>query len=70
MKEVARYSEADPHAKEQAIANARALNLGRFTEPAIRRLVSKMPNREFSQTAWNLLDAVSKPVEKKLAWAN
>lgn len=69
MKQVVRYGDPDSKAKEQAVANARAIGLGRFTEPAIRRLVNKMPSREFSQTAWNLLMASAKPVEKKVALA-
>jgi hypothetical protein len=68
MKEVARYSDTDPITRQQAIANVQALGLGRFTEPAIRRLIGKMPNREFGQTAWNLLrDSTPKPAEQKLA---
>ena len=69
MKQVAQYSQSDSQAKDQAVAGARAIGLGRFTEPAIRRLVTKMSSREFSQTAWNLLEAVAKPVDKKLALA-
>lgn len=69
-KEIVRYSGGDSAAREQAVTNARALNLGRFTEPAIRRLTSKMPNQEFSNAAWNLANAMGKPAEKKLALAN
>jgi hypothetical protein len=69
MKQIVRYGDADPQAKKQAIADTRALGLGRFAEPAVRRLVNKMPNRKFSQLAWNLLDASGRPADKKLALA-
>ena len=69
MKQVVQYSQSSSEGKDQAVAGARAIGLGRFTEAAIRRLTSKMPSREFSQSAWNLLDAVAKPAEKKLALA-
>jgi len=69
MKQVAQYSQDSSQAKEQAIAGARATGLGRFTEPTIRRLVGKMPSREFSRTAWNFLEAVGKPADRKLALA-
>jgi len=69
MKQVAQYSQDSSQAKEQAIAGTRATGLGRFTEPTIRRLVGKMPSREFSQTAWNFLEAVGKPADRKLALA-
>jgi hypothetical protein len=67
LKEITRYGESSSAAKVQAIANTRAIGLGRFTEAAVRRLTSKMPNREFNQAAWNLLNEVGKPSDKKLA---
>jgi hypothetical protein len=69
MKQVVQYSQSSSEAKDQAVAGTRSIGLGRFTEAAIRRLTTKMPSREFSQTAWNLLDAVAKPPDKKLALA-
>ncbi len=59
MKQITRYSEGDSQIKEQAVTNTVDLGLGRFTEAAIRRLVSRMPSRDFSRTAWNFLEAVS-----------
>jgi len=69
MKQLVQYSQSSSDAKEQAVAGARAIGLGRFTEAAIRRLATKIPSREFSQTAWNFLEAVGKPAERKLALA-
>jgi hypothetical protein len=70
MKEVVRYSEGGSVQQDVAVANARALPLGRFTDAAIRKLVGRMANREFSQTAWNLLKAISNPSDNKVALAN
>ena len=69
MKEVVRYSEPDSQAKDKAVASARALSLGRFTDAAVRKLESQMLNREFSQTAWELVKALAKPADPKLALA-
>ena len=69
MKQITRYGDQDSQAKEQAVANARAVGLGRFTEAAVRRLVNRVPNREFSQAAWNLLNELGKPAGNKLALA-
>ena len=67
LKEITRYGEGSSTLKEQAVANTRAIGLGRFTEAAIRRLTSRMSNREFNQSAWNLLNAMGQPADKKLA---
>lgn len=69
MKQITRYGENDSTAKQQAIANARAIGLGRFAEAVVRKLVNRLPNREFSQTAWNLLNEMGKASDKKLALA-
>ena len=47
--------------RARAIEDARTLGLGRFLEPTTRRLMSKMPGREFSRVSWELLQAASKP---------
>ena len=57
--EVARY----PSDHAAAIAKVRTLGLGRFLEPAFRRLVQQHPeDRTFSTTGWELLQAASTPV--------
>jgi len=56
--EVGRYP-TDPAA---AVANVRALGIGRFLEPTFRRLVAQHPgDRSFSTTGWELLQAASVP---------
>jgi hypothetical protein len=56
--EVSRY----PSDRAAAIANVRTLGLGRFLEPAFRRLVQQHPeDRAFSTTGWELLQAASAP---------
>ena len=69
MKQVVRYSDKDEGIRARAIEDTRNLGLGRFLEPATRRLNGKMPGREFSQLSWDLVNAASKPAAeaKKLA---
>jgi len=62
LKQVIHYSEADAAKRPQVIADTRALGLGRFLEPAARRLIGKVPNQAFSSAAWELMQATSKPV--------
>jgi len=69
MKQITRYGESDSTAKQQAVASAQAIGLGRFAEAVVRKLVNRLPNREFSQTAWNLLNEMGKAPDKKLALA-
>jgi hypothetical protein len=69
MKQVVRFTEGDEMLRARAVGETRNLGLGRFLEPATRRLISKMPSREFSQFSWELLREASKPEPegKKLA---
>jgi hypothetical protein len=69
MKQITRYGENDSRSREEAVVNARAIGLGRFAEAAVRRMVNRLPNREFSQTAWSLLTEMGKGQDKKLALA-
>jgi hypothetical protein len=68
MKQVARFTHKDENIRSRAIEDARNLGLGRFLEPATRRLIGKMPSPEFSQVSWELVNAASKaaPEPKKL----
>jgi hypothetical protein len=61
MKQIVRFSDRDERVRTSAIQEARQLGLGRFMEPATRRLMAKMPTREFNQSSWALLQAASKP---------
>jgi hypothetical protein len=69
MKQVVRFTDKDENIRSRAVEDARNLGLGRFLEPATRRLNSKMSSREFSQVSWELVNATSKPAPepKKLA---
>jgi hypothetical protein len=69
MKQVVRFADRDEGARARAIEDTRQLGLGRFMEPTTRRLTTKMPNREFSRIAWELLQAAAKPAaeSKRLA---
>ena len=69
MKQVVRFTDKDENIRVHAVEDARNLGLGRFLEPATRRLNGKMSSREFSEVSWELVNAVSKPAPelKKLA---
>jgi hypothetical protein len=65
LKQIVRYHEADPAAKQKVIAETRQLGLGRFAEPTARKVLGNTPSREFSNLAWELLEAVGKPEKEK-----
>ena len=53
---IERYRTGDEAARAVAVENARSLGLGRFAEPAVRRVCMADPkNRDFSNAAWQLL---------------
>ncbi len=62
-KQVVLYSTGRDAAKQQAVSEVRKLGLGRFIEPAIRKMLGRLPSREFSQAAWNLAQESSKEIE-------
>jgi hypothetical protein len=53
MKQIVKFSEGD----QGAISQVNQLGMGRFADAAVRRMLGRTPNQEFSRTAWNLLDA-------------
>jgi hypothetical protein len=57
LKQIVRFSESDPVTRPKIVTETRNLGLGRFAEPAVRRVLGKTPNPEFSRHAWNLLEA-------------
>ena len=60
--EVERYRTGDEATRAAAVTNTRALGLGRFAEPAMRRLCLADPkNRDFTNAAWQLLYAAFAP---------
>ncbi len=59
LKQIVRYAEGDPTGRQQAVARIRELRLGRFLQPAVQGVLGTQPNREFSQAAWELLNAAT-----------
>ena len=64
LKQVVRYSEDQGDAKKNAIAGLRQLGLGRFSEPAARRVLGRTPSPEFSNAAYELIREAAKPVSR------
>jgi hypothetical protein len=54
------YSQGGADAKAQAVSDVRKLALGRFLEPAVRKLLGRNPNKEFAEAAWSLAQEASK----------
>lgn len=67
LKQIVHYSDNNTEIKAQAVEDLTKLGLGRFTEPAVRRVTSHYPSREFSQNAWELLQVSSPKKPKTLA---
>lgn len=61
LKQIVRYSEGDTAVRDQVVQDTRKLGLGRFAEPATRRLMSKLSSPEFNRVSGQLLEAASKP---------
>jgi hypothetical protein len=68
-RQVARFGSPDEHVQRQAVADTQAIGLGRFLEPAVRRLTTQNPDQEFNRHAWALLQAAGKPTPKPPAVA-
>ncbi|HEY0550198.1 MAG TPA: hypothetical protein VGF13_11405 [Verrucomicrobiae bacterium] len=64
-KQVVAYMDGDINAKLQAVNEVRAIGLGRFLEPATRKMLGKTPNPKLSQAAWHLAQEVNKTLEGK-----
>ncbi len=61
-REIERYRTGDGAARAVAVQNARSLSLGRFAEPAVRRVCHADPkNQAFGNAAWELLFAAYAP---------
>ena len=56
-----RFIAAGPTARTQITSDARALGLGRFLEPTVRRLAGRVPAKEFSTLGWEFLQQVRQP---------
>jgi hypothetical protein len=55
------YQKGNEASREKAVANVRALNLGRFQQAALRRLTARTPAAEFAKVASELLSKVNQP---------
>ena len=64
-KQTITYMEGDADVKLQAINEVRALGLGRFLEPATRKMLGKTPNPKLAEAAWKLATEVTKSAEGK-----
>ncbi|PYJ82296.1 MAG: hypothetical protein DME22_19100 [Verrucomicrobia bacterium] len=60
LKQIVRYSDGDADERHQAVNQVRRMNLGRFFQPAVQLVLGSHPNREFSQAAWELVQAATK----------
>jgi hypothetical protein len=69
LQEMVRYSSAEEIGRALAVENVRKLGIGRFADAVMRRILTRAPvTREFSNRAWELLQASAKaPAGKKLA---
>ena len=68
-REIVRYGQSDADGKAQTIEAVRALGLGRFLEPTVRRLEMRAAgDRKFKEQSSALLRAATqKPVSTRLA---
>jgi hypothetical protein len=64
-RQVTIYNQGDADVKIQALNEVRALGLGRFLEPATRKMLGKTPNPRFAEAAWKLAQEAGKSVEGK-----
>src|ERR1041385_8849860 len=69
MKQVVRYSDGDDKARPRGVEETRRLGPGRFVEATTRRLMGKIPSREFGSLSWELLQEATKPEAKEKAVA-
>jgi len=60
LKQIVRYSDTEAAGRREAIAKVRQLGLGRFLQPAVVKVLGNYPSREFSQAAWELMNAATK----------
>jgi hypothetical protein len=59
LRQIVRFADGDEASRSQAVERAGHLGLGRFLEPAMRRVLGSHPSQEFSQAGWNLMNTVA-----------
>lgn len=57
LQQIVRFKNADPAQRSQVVEEFKALGLGRFADAAVRRILGPMPNPEFNQLAWALVQS-------------
>lgn len=63
LRQTVRYADAEESAERmQAVAAVRDLNLGRFAQPLLQRVLGSHPNQEFHQTARTLMNEAARPL--------
>jgi len=62
LAQLQRFISAEPAARAQIAADTRALGLGRFLEPTVRRLAGRVPAQQFSTLGWEFMTQVAAPV--------
>jgi len=67
---VARYSTSSARERQQVIAEARGLALGRFVDPAMRRITAQRKDQAFVQAAWELAAQLAEPVTRPASSAD
>lgn len=67
VKSIARLADGGPEARKQAVAEVKALRLGRFLEPVLRKTISWNHNLEFDRLAYELQLAVRPPAQQNVA---
>jgi hypothetical protein len=60
LKQIVHFAEPGASNRQQAIAEVKELGLGRFIQPAVRRVLGNNPSREFNRTAWELVSAATR----------
>jgi hypothetical protein len=66
-KQVTRYGKADEASRSEVVEATRQLGLGRFLEPAMRRLTAWAGSADFNRNCWELLAAAGKPPGNAIA---
>ncbi|MFM8469233.1 MAG: hypothetical protein ACKODH_04585 [Limisphaerales bacterium] len=69
LAQLQRFISAEPAARAQIAADTRALGLGRFLEPTVRRLAERVPAQQFSTLGWEFMTRVTAPTPAATAVA-
>ena len=61
LEQLKKFIAATPADRAQIATDTRALGLGRFLEPTVRRLAGRIPGPQFSTLSWEFLTQASRP---------